>query len=244
MKYIEKKIQNEPQSLRTYRDTTEGATYAGYVDKDISTGEDAPLKRALLKEQGGLCAYCMGPISLEIKDGKPQIEIEHYLSQEKHPTMSLQYSNLLAVCNGKSITYPELEQVHHCDKTKGEKGKMNGKVGLKKLSPTKKNCEDLLTYTRDGFIRAKNEKDLDLVSDLEEVLNLNNSFLLKARRLAMDNVIELLKKEKPEQDWNLTFLEKHVDRLESPKKDGKFRTYCMAAVWLIQNMISKPKYNR
>lgn len=58
MKYIEKKISNEPKTLKDYRDTTPNASYDGFGDTDNL------LKKALLEEQGHICAYCMKRIKL------------------------------------------------------------------------------------------------------------------------------------------------------------------------------------
>ncbi len=84
MKYIEKKIGNEPKTLKSYRDTTPEASFKGFTDTDHL------LKKALLAEQGHICAYCMQRISLKLNaKHKPRIEVEHILSQENHPYKSL-----------------------------------------------------------------------------------------------------------------------------------------------------------
>jgi hypothetical protein len=86
MKYIVKDIRNEPNALRKYRNETPNAHYKGYTDKDIETDEAHPLKKALLKEQGHICAYCMGPISLQLNEQhKPKIEVEHFEPQDSTP---------------------------------------------------------------------------------------------------------------------------------------------------------------
>jgi len=126
MKYIEKSNKNEPDSLKIYRETTPNKSYSGY-------GSPNELKRALLKEQGGICAYCMSRINLKINvNNKPQIEVEHIKSQKNYPEKSLDYENLVGVCNGN------LGGIEHCDKSK----KYNE---LKKIFPTEKKCENLIT---------------------------------------------------------------------------------------------------
>ena len=126
MKHI-KKNQNEPSTLKDYRTTTPNATYRGFVD----TGH--LLKKALLLEQGHLCAYCMGRISIKLnQDNKPRIEVEHYSSQNERPDLDLIYKNMLGVCNG--ITQQKKE---HCDKSKKYKS-------LRALNPLNKNVETLI----------------------------------------------------------------------------------------------------
>lgn len=66
MIYIKKGA--EPKSLKEYR-SQPNATYEDFRDKD-------DIREALLKEQGCLCAYCMGRIS------KDKMKIEHWISQK------------------------------------------------------------------------------------------------------------------------------------------------------------------
>ena len=237
MKYFKKDIKNEPKSLRVYRNTTPNPVYDG------GNFDQKALKTALLKEQGYICAYCMGSISLDLNDVfKPKTEVEHYLSRQENKDLELKYLNMLVVCNGFSISHPEQEEIHHCDKTKGLEGKMNGFVQLRKLDPRTPECEKLIRYTKFGEILATNGDD-DVKHDLEKVLNLNNKILITARR----NVVEITKnaliQEKPIQQWNKAFLQKHLDKWQSLEK-GKFRRYCMIAVWFLKNLIDNPKYNR
>jgi uncharacterized protein (TIGR02646 family) len=243
MKYIKKNIKNAPSALTTYRTTTPNAAYSGYVDKDIITPEEHPLKKALLEEQGYLCAYCMGPISLNRNEnGKPSVEVEHFISQESNRQLSLDYKNLLGVCKGRSLTHPENEEMHHCDKTKGPEGKMSGKVKLRKLDPRKPECEKLVIYNANGEIKAHHE-DPNIEHDLNKVLNLNNRALVQARKVILDNAKKKLESEKPNSQWNKVFLEKHLNEWQT-STDGRYRSYCMIAVWFLETLLSKPHYNQ
>jgi uncharacterized protein (TIGR02646 family) len=243
MKYIEKRPRNEPQALRNFRNNTPNASYGGYIDKDIETNEVHPLKKALLMEQGYLCAYCMGRISLDLNTNhKPKVEVEHFKSQELFSNLNLSYKNMIGVCNGLSVTYPEKTDVHHCDKTGGIEGKIRGQVELKKLNPCDKNCERLITYKADGKILAVNN-NIDVTDDLEKVLNLNNKALKNARKVVVDNAKEKLINEKSVGQWNKAFLQRHLDFWKS-MNTGEYKRYCMIAVWFIETLLSKPKYNR
>lgn len=246
MKHIEKNIKNEPAALRVYRQTTPNATYKGYTDRDLETGLENPLKNALLKEQGYLCAYCMGRISLERNEnGKPKIEVEHYLSQfkadaeNKENTESLSYTNMLGVCNGLSITYPEKETLHHCDKTSGKDGKMNGEVSLRKLDPRDRSCEQILTYNLNGKILTVPPNQQDIEHDLEIVLNLNNSVLCKRRSASIDAIKEKMKKDKPVGTWDKRFISKYLDEYSKPDRDGKLRPYYMVIIWFLKELLRK-----
>ena len=184
----------------------------------------------------------MGRISLEWNEKyKRKIEVEHFVSQELKPELSLVYNNLLGVCNGLS-NYPSEETMHHCDKTKGDEGKGNGKIQLKKLDPRSKNCEKLVKYDLTGSIIAINDDTL-VNDDLNKVLNLNNKALKAARKIAIDNALKKMRVEKPTQQWNKAFIQKHQEEWLSMKK-GHFLSYCMTVVWFLQELMNKPQYNR
>ncbi len=237
MKYIQKSIQNEPASLRKYRNSTPHPVVydGGNFDKQA-------LRKALLKEQGGICAYCMGHISLELNEQfKPKIEIEHYLSRELRPDLQLRYNNMIGVCNGLSVSHPENEKLHHCDKTQGSEGKMNGQVMLKKLNPCSAECERLVKYTSGGEILPSIE-DSEIEFDLNKVLNLNNKVLKNARMAILDNAKQKMIAERPIQQWNRAFLQRHLEEWQN-RHEGQFRRYCMIAVWFLKELMNKPKYN-
>jgi uncharacterized protein (TIGR02646 family) len=234
MKYIQKNLR-EPQALKEYRETTPNATYGGYVDTEHK------LKEALLEEQGYICAYCMGKISnLELNENhKPKIEVEHLKPQKKYPHLSLDYSNMLAVCNGLSKPYPHNKKIQHCDKT--EDGKANGQVELQKLNPlNKSNSEDLLMYDLNGKIKSKTNNEI-VENDLNTVLNLNNDVLIKHRRVILDKVKSDLMQEKPMQQWTQSLFDKHLSLWQNKIK-GKYRQYCMVAIWFLNDLKTKPRY--
>jgi|AntRauTorckE5430_2_1112549.scaffolds.fasta_scaffold01758_2 uncharacterized protein (TIGR02646 family) len=246
MKYIDKQIRNEPRTLRNFRNNTPNPNYKGYTDKDIEVEKQKPpLKKALLEEQGYLCAYCMGRISLDLNENyKPKIEVEHFKPQELYAGLDLKYTNMLGVCNGLSVTHPEKEEIHHCDKTKGIEGKMSGQVELRKLNPLDKSCEILITYKADGEILARNHDDTGVQHDLNKILNLNNNALKKARKAVVDNARDKLIREKSVGQWNRVFLQKHLEFWESKDSVGAYKRYCMIAVRFIETLLSKPQYNR
>jgi uncharacterized protein (TIGR02646 family) len=238
MKHINKNIANEPQSLREYREITPNTQYdGGNFDAKV-------LKQSLLEEQGYICAYCMGRISLDLNENhKPKIEVEHLKPREKYPELELQFNNMLGVCNGLSISHPEKIKNHHCDKTQGNEGKMNGQVEFKAINPLYKDkSENLLTYTINGEIKPKSGSP-DIEHDLNKVLNLNNAVLIKNRKVIIDKVLDDLKKEKSIQQWTVAFFEKHIELWSIRHGDeGKFRQYCMVAIWFLNNLKSKSKY--
>jgi uncharacterized protein (TIGR02646 family) len=233
MKYIKK--EKEPYSLIAKR-STKGSIYDG-PQKDWQD--------KLLKEQGHLCAYCMRRISLERKNGKPCIEIEHYLSRKLHPRLDLRWKNMVGVCNGEAGLQP------HCDKTKGKKnnqgifitGKANGEVKLNILDPLDINkSEKIVAYSLSGKIlpNAKDENSCrEIIEDIDCILNLNDENLRSSRKQAIDMAKDNLKRSNPTGTWTVKEIEKEIEDWKT-RKDGKYRPFCQAAIWFLEYLKSKP----
>lgn len=233
MKYIKKG--KEPQLLIAKRNT-QGSIYES---------PEKAWQDKLLEEQGHICAYCMGRISLERKNGKPCIEIEHYLSRKLHPKLDLRWKNMIGVCNG------QLGLEAHCDKTKGKennkgifiKGKANGEVKLNILNPLAINkSERIITYSTSGEI-LPNTKDEDLsqkiTEDLNCILNLNDKNLKLARKQVIDLAKENLKRNNPTGTWTVKEIEKEIE-IWNNQKDGKYKPFCQAAIWYLGWLRDKP----
>lgn len=138
MKYIQKDIRNEPQSLKTYR-STPNATYDDCNKADI--------RLALLKEQGFICAYCMKRISDKMdKRGNPITRIEHYTAQSTEESLRLNYLNMLGVCNGNE---GNPRRLLHCDQSRGNI--------LLTINPCEARCETLVKFRPDGEIYSDDE---------------------------------------------------------------------------------------
>ncbi|MCY1012284.1 TIGR02646 family protein [Nannocystis pusilla] len=72
------------------------------------------LRRALLREQGAICCYCMNRIELE------SLRIEHLRPQHEHRAQQLTHRNLLAACpGGQDNPTHEQRDIRHCDVRKG-----------------------------------------------------------------------------------------------------------------------------
>ncbi len=188
----------EPESLKTYRTQTDGASYDGYREKD-------DLRKALLEEQGYICCYCMG----RIKDPTSEfMKIEHWKPQDLCKSLEdLDYSNLLAACLGKSGT------VRHCDTKKHETP-----ISIHPADP-QRNCEDLINYTANGIIKSQNP---DIQKDIDVTLNLNAQTLRDNRVNALKRMLKLIK---PNRQNSKQFLQRKVVELNSKQK-GKFQPYC------------------
>ncbi len=153
-----RKIQKdkEPRQLTEYR-CLPGTNYAGFRDTDI-------LRASLVKEQRGLCCYCMGRI-------RPNaMKIEHCLSQEDHEDQDLSYCNLLGACKGGEGKAPKNQ---HCDTSKGSHS-----LSFNPADPHF-DIEANIQFLGDGTICSKNKVIDDELR--ANVLNLNLAWLKKAR---------------------------------------------------------------
>ncbi len=233
MKHTKK--HEEPQTLTDKRNT----------DGSIYDGPQKDWQDALLEEQGHICAYCMRRISLDRKNGKPCIEIEHYLSRKLHPELSLRWENMIGVCNGDTVSEG------HCDKAKGKndykgvfiQGKANGKVKLNILNPLEINkSEKIITYSLFGEI-LPNVKDNELqnriIEDVDCILNLNNAKLREYRAEAIDSVKRNLMKKYPTGNWTIKQVDEEIEIWKGKDKDGKYKPFCQAAIWWLEKKRSK-----
>ena len=234
MKYIKKDIKNEPETLRKYRETTPNASYNGFVDTDKL------LKKALLKEQGYICAYCMKRIRLDLNEHfKPKIEVEHYKSQENFPDKDLNYKNMLGVCNGN------FGGIKHCDKSRDYiKNGETHSLELKRVNPLqKKNSENLITYTLKGKIKSKSN-NIDVEHDINEILNLNNKKLIKNRKQVLQTAKDVFEKNNPQKkdkQWTIRMFNKEIDKYKT-MQDGKYQPFCQFIIWHFEQLKKNPKY--
>ncbi len=207
MKYIEKKIDNEPEPIRAYKNSTHGVSF-----KSLHSTAKRTLKKALLEEQGNICAYCMQRIL------PASASIEHFLPQSEYPDLSLNYENLLAVCDGNQGHGKHLLQ---CDKKKGNKL-------LNKVDPRKKEIEQYLHYRIDGMIYAK---DSDIQSDLMHKLNLNNQRIVENRKVVIDAVIQFIQK------TEIEGVKKEYNKWKERDESDFFKEYCQVGVFFFKKAL-------
>lgn len=192
MRYI-KKVK-EPESLIHARKT--------YLKKYTDMREDLKdeIKVSLLKEQKYLCAYCMKRISIE------DMQIEHYLPQ--HPDgeipqqeaerLSIDYNNMLGVCNGGKTAANHSFEDLTCDQHRGNTPLT--------VDPLRNETIEKIAYRSNGEIYSEDQK---INHDLDDTLNLNapGSYLVQNRKAALSSfqkyvVKEYSKKSLSLNDWN------------------------------------------
>lgn len=202
---------NEPRSLTQHRNS-EHSNYNNYAEKD-------DLRNSLVRDQRGICCYCMG----RIEATEAKMKIEHFLSQSLHPDKELEYNNLFGACLGNMKANAD----EHCDTFK-----KNKEFHFHMCSSGIIHSD--IEYKNDGEIFSNNGI---LNSELNDVLNLNYSELKKARKSTLNGFIDFylkgirgkLNKEKLVRYRDKWAGDSHVDQLQP---------YCMIVVYYLEKKIA------
>lgn len=135
------------------------------------------VKKVLIHEQRGLCAYCMRRIKMDSHS-----RIEHLVPLSADKEKAIDYMNMLGVCDGGERFVGQQGHILCCDAYKKEKG-IN-------ISPLNKIQMDKIAYKPDGIIYTI-PKDKAMEKDINETLLLNG--IIKADGTIRDTSTELLK---------------------------------------------------
>jgi uncharacterized protein (TIGR02646 family) len=222
MKHIKKG--QEPTALTTFKLQNPIAKYS-----DLGKIEGESLRNALINEQKGICAFCMGRIENVWKSGFNHrelgdddgynVKVGHWMPQTVDSDSTLDYTNMLGVCKGGG----RKEKFQHCDKKQG-----NTALSINPLDPS---VENGFSYARDGAIYH-----FDCENDIEKTLNLNVEKLKVAREIAIDEVCFQMKSEKEQNELsNEEIYQKVKSFWESPDEKNTYREYCQAALYFIEN---------
>ena len=114
------------------------------------------IRTELVKEQHGLCAYCMRKI-----DDSSSTTIEHF-RPIRNKLDALNYNNMLACCDGGRNS--KGTKVLCCDASKGDQEITFG--------PFDESFINSLRYTKDGYIYTC-PKNADAEHDINDILRLN-----------------------------------------------------------------------
>lgn len=150
------------------------------------------VKAVLIREQKGLCAYCMRRIRTDSHS-----RVEHFVPLSRDKERALDYNNMLGVCDGGEKVMGQQGHILCCDAHKRE--------SEIKTSPLNKNQMDKIAYKPDGTIYT-NPKDIEMEKEMNETLLLNgirkadgscrdtSTEILKGRRDAYDRARLMMKK--------------------------------------------------
>lgn len=201
----------EPASLRQHR--KDGGSYDTYRETD-------DLRRALLRDQGHICGYCMARITLR------SMKNEHWASQSDHDQTTVDWSNLLGVCRGGD---GERGAIKQCDTARG-------KTPLK-VNPLDRaqRCERHIGYRRTGEMFSP---DPEIDRDIQVVLNLNNIRLKRARQRVLDILVHRLGAEEVDY-WPRRMLEDELESWRARDDDGMYLEYCQIAVYFLEKLLKR-----
>lgn len=135
------------------------------------------MKRALIAEQHGLCAYCMR----RIRDDS-HTTLEHLIPISKNKDGALDYRNIFGVCDGGREKDLSNGRILSCDACKAER--------TLHISPLNKDQMNKISYNKDGYIYT-DPKDDEMEKDLNEILGLNGKRTTTGKTI--DSATELIK---------------------------------------------------
>jgi uncharacterized protein (TIGR02646 family) len=176
--------------------------------------EKSILVSSLIKEQGYLCCYC--GISID----RGVCHIEHLKPQENYSTLRLEYSNMLASCNGVVIN-------QHCGQKKG-----NWYDEDKLVSPLNPSCESYFQFTSAGEIlhiddRVKEQAAKETILKLK----LDHNMLIKRRKKALEGVLDDI------DTLSSPDIQKLIDNLNQPDGDGKLTQFCFVLQFVLKQYL-------
>lgn len=172
-------VKGAPPAGLTMLAATPGTSWnsLGAADKD-------PIRAALVRDQGALCAYCQRRITVDADPatGTSQMKIEHWTPQSAPTTRPLAWSQLLGVCLGvtrEAALGAPVRTTQHCDTSRGDR-----KLFLHPVDGQGPDPRELLRYTKRGVVEPATP-DARVADDIQ-VLNLNARRLVRAREAVFD----------------------------------------------------------
>jgi uncharacterized protein (TIGR02646 family) len=156
------------------------------------------IRQSLVREQHGLCAYCM----CRIADDGRRTTVEHWYPLSKRKNGALEYSNMLGVCHGGRITALEDngKRVLCCDARKGEQEIT--------IDPRNERHMRDIAYMKNGIIYTISG-DEALEDDINNKLCLNGLADKQGNRI--DTATEIIKGRRDAAAWCDSFYKK-LDR--------------------------------
>ncbi len=214
MKHIKKS--QEPDRFTKWK-ALENDDWKPSWDDNFQTPEKPVVHDALLKEQGYICCYCGMRIT------KTTSHIEHLKPRSTYPNLALEYTNLIASCQGESEEPPTVPV--HC----GHKKKYWYDENLM-VSPLEINCADFFKYPASGEIKPTDNLSKKAVAETTiENLALNISKLQNMRRLAIDAAL-LATDGLTEAEIQL--LAQGYEKLDA---NGQYTPFCAAISYFFKN---------
>lgn len=178
------------------------------------------VKKTLIHEQKGLCAYCMRRIRMDSHS-----RVEHFVPLSKDKEKAIDYNNMLSVCDGGEKIEGKQGHILCCDAHKKET--------VIRTSPLNKMQMDKIAYSLDGTIYTE-PKDDAMEKDINEILLLNGirkkdgSFrdtsteLLKGRRDAYDRARRMMELLNKRGKCTSTSVKRIIDNLQKKEEQEEY----------------------
>ncbi|NJL71518.1 MAG: hypothetical protein HC888_07810 [Candidatus Competibacteraceae bacterium] len=146
----------------------------------------------------------------------PNVKIEHWHSQKKHPLEQLDYGNLLCCCMGSEGS-PQKSQ--HCDTRKRDRDIL--------YNPSNPGHHMKLKIRYDGAGKIRSDSNA-FERDINDVLNLNTRQLMRNR---IEVIQEVQRKLGPTPGLRKkTEIEKLLRRWRATDSSGRLAPYCDVAI--------------
>jgi uncharacterized protein (TIGR02646 family) len=142
---------------------------------NLQNPEKDVLRKALLREQGGLCCYC----GCELREN--DCHIEHFRPQTDYSGLALVYENLHLSCLCDVKPGVPL----HCGHAKADHFDEN-----KTISPIEDDCEKYFSYSWTGEIVPSDKND-EKADYMRELLKLDIGLLRRQRAAALSSVFDV-----------------------------------------------------
>ncbi len=231
-------VKNKPTSL--HHKLVEFQKNINGTYPNLTTPLKQELLKALLEEQGYICAYCMQKIN------ETNSTIEHIIGQsfidedgdklgEKN---QLNYNNLLVVCEGKSC-----KNDLHCDKSRAVYQKNRPLYA----NPLENRIIQNIKFSEKGMIYYKDfleiekieelkkhdelDKDSNIKYDLQKVLNLNCENL-KLKRVYLIDALKKITKDWSNQEKIRKLLDQYLE-----KSNNENEEMCQVAVYVLSKKL-------
>jgi uncharacterized protein (TIGR02646 family) len=205
----------EPRSLVQHRVNTH-SDYANYADKD-------DLRAALVRDQRGLCCYCM----TRVEPTGAGMKIEHWRCQSRNPAFELSYSNLLASCLGG---HGQPETLQHCDTRKGEQ-----ELKFNPADPSHR-IEQRIRFELDGTIASS---DADFETQLNDVLGLNLPVLKNRRKAVVDGLTGWLRDYRTRHHRGPDVATLQRLRAQNAPSTGQLEPFVHIAIWWLDQRLAR-----
>lgn len=178
-------------------------------------------RTALLAEQTGLCAFCLGRIRRESPtDGPSGTVLAHLVPVRVDTRLVLDWDNLVGSCKGGSGT------ARHCDNLQGDRELYIHPPHIPALElHIRYSSRGELCYQGPSLCGRTREQ---IQAEFNDVLGLNIE-RLKANRKA---VLEVAHQKMESLGWTRAHLEKETRRWSTPAPDGYTPYFCVAVAYL------------